>query len=145
MRSRSLQACAAVATLRTSTKSTPTITRARIRLSKLSHARGLFEIPRRLFEILQWSGCDYCKPTTASRNVGGPPWVRCLSSSLLRDELSVPRSGGWYGEQVEDQGQRSRAQRDREPRYASPVRPAQRAPPAWSALRVRLGAVWRLL
>src|SRR4051794_12454432 len=54
-------------------------------------------------------------------------------------------SGGRYGEQVEDQGERSRAQRDREPRYASPVRPAQRAPPAWAALWLRSRAVWCLL
>src|SRR3954468_7415502 len=54
-------------------------------------------------------------------------------------------SGGRYGEQVEDQGERSRAQRDREPRYASPVRPAQRVAPAWAALWLRSRAVWCLL
>src|SRR5437762_1795873 len=52
---------------------------------------------------------------------------------------------GGYGEQVEDQGQRSRAQRDREPGHAAPVRPAQRVAPARAALRVRAGAVWCLL
>src|SRR3989440_11014205 len=52
---------------------------------------------------------------------------------------------GGYGEQVEDQGQRSRAQRDREPGHAAPVRPAQRVAPARAALRLRSGAVWCLL
>ena len=50
-----------------------------------------------------------------------------------------------YGEQVEDQGERSRAQRDREPRHTAAVRPAQRAPPARPALRLRSCAVWCLL
>src|SRR3954468_4694038 len=54
-------------------------------------------------------------------------------------------SGGSYGEQVEDQGERSRAQRAREPRYASPVRPAQRVAPARAALRLWSRAVWCLL
>src|SRR5437773_5316234 len=43
--------------------------------------------------------------------------------------------GGWNGEQVEDQGERSRSFGDREPGHAAPLRPAQRAPPAWPALR----------
>src|SRR5436309_3436499 len=52
---------------------------------------------------------------------------------------------GGYGEQVEDQGERSRAQRDREPGHAAPLRPAQRAAPARAALRLWSGAVWCLL
>src|SRR6266446_5100428 len=52
---------------------------------------------------------------------------------------------GEYGEQVEDQGQRPCALGDGEPRYAVAVCPAQRAPPARPALRLRPGAVWCLL
>src|SRR5438477_5121724 len=52
---------------------------------------------------------------------------------------------GGYGEQVEDQGERSRAQRDREPGHAAPLRPAQRAAPARAALRLWSRAVWCLL
>ena len=50
-----------------------------------------------------------------------------------------------HGEQAEDQGERSRAQRDREPRHTAAVRPAQRAAPARAALRLRSRAVWRVL
>ncbi len=49
------------------------------------------------------------------------------------------------GEQAQDQGQRSRAQRDREPRHTTSVRAAQRAAPARPALRLRPRAVRRLL
>src|SRR6266567_9029974 len=52
---------------------------------------------------------------------------------------------GGYGEQVEDQGERSRSFGVREPRYSAPVCPAQRAPPAWAAVWLRPGAVWCLL
>ena len=49
------------------------------------------------------------------------------------------------GFQHQDQGERAHARRDREPRYPSPVRLAQRAPPAWPAVRLRSCAVWCLL
>src|SRR5581483_7326246 len=55
-----------------------------------------------------------------------------------------PRGGG-IGEQAQDQGERSRAQRDREPRYAASLRPAQRAAPARAALRLRPRPVRRVL
>src|SRR5437763_4389459 len=52
---------------------------------------------------------------------------------------------GGYGEQVEDQGERSRAQRDREPGHAAPLRPAQRAASPRAEVRLWSGPVWCLL
>src|SRR4051812_46177605 len=49
------------------------------------------------------------------------------------------------GEQAEDQGERSRSQRDREPRHTAAVRLAQRVAPARPALRLRSCAVRCLL
>src|SRR5690349_2363482 len=48
------------------------------------------------------------------------------------------------GEQHQDQGERADPRGHREPRHSSPLRPAQRAPPARPALRLRPGTVWRL-
>src|SRR5262245_28455525 len=59
---------------------------------------------------------------------------RCPSKTTLAKE-------GIDGEQAQDQGERSRAQRDREPRYAAALRPAQRAASARPALRLRTCAV----
>src|SRR4051812_35193865 len=53
--------------------------------------------------------------------------------------------GGLDGEQAQDQGERSRAQRDRQPRHTAAVRPAQRAASARPALRLRSRAVWSVL
>src|SRR4029078_12828483 len=76
-----------------------------------------------------WGGRFAVPPSTTL-------WGNCL-------QFTENTEGG-YGEQVEDQGERSRAQRDRDTGHAAPVCPAQRAPSARPQVRLWPGAVWRL-
>src|SRR5207249_2675177 len=92
------------------------------------------------------SARDYCKQPERVASCQGPPRGRFAGIPLRRlflasNNTACSHNGGWNGEQVEDQGERSRAQRDREPGHAAPLRPAQRAAPAWAALRLRSRAV----
>src|SRR5207248_3456110 len=57
----------------------------------------------------------------------------------------LPINGGWYGEQVEDQGQRPCSFGDGVAGYAVAVRVAQRAAPARAEVRLWSGPVWCLL
>src|SRR5262245_53361908 len=68
-----------------------------------------------------------------------------MSQPAARDVPGPDTGDDEYGEQVENQGERPRSLGLGEPGHASPLRPAQRAPPARSAVRLRPRAVRRLL
>src|ERR1700674_1089958 len=81
-------------------------------------------------------------PSRSGGTVRFSPPRRRTATHVFRSSFELE---GGYGEQVEDQGQWPCSFGDGESRYAVAVRPAQRASPAWSAVWLRLGAVWCVL
>ena len=115
-----------------------------------SSVRAVFQVRSRLavtIAVVLTPGvpfrCRCGRPGTSECNCCEAVKQRSIVQRAFLQRVQSSTSSGWRknGEQAQDQGERSRAQRDREPRHTAALRPAQRAAPARPALRLRSRAV----